>query len=230
VTEETQSETVLEILSRFQKAGVLQRLILIGSWCLHFYRYGVRGLDGLRMSRTTDIDFLVPRPFHPGRKVDIPAILQELGFAPTFHGQSGLAVYDHPELRLEFLIPELGKGSSGPVTIRDFHIKAQEIRYLNFLAAHPVKVEYQGLTVTVPEPAVFALHKLIVYSKRKKPEKREKDLAAAVGILEFLFKDPKEQERIKSVLKKLPPKWRKIILSVSAKHFPALNKYYEAHK
>jgi len=175
------------------------------------------------MSRTTDIDFLVPRPFRSGHKVDIPAILQEFGFATTFHGHSGLAVYDHPELRLEFLIPEIGKGSSGPVTIRDFQIKAQEIRYLNFLAAHPRKIEYRGLTVTVPEPAVFALHKLIVYSKRKKPEKREKDLAAAVGILEFLFKDPKEKERVLSVLKKLPPKWRKIIFSVSTKHFPALN-------
>jgi len=227
VIEDTQSETVLEVLNRFQKAGVLQRLILIGSWCLYFYRYGIRGLDGLRMSRTTDIDFLVPRPFRSGHKVDIPAILQELGFAPTFHGQSGLAVYDHPELRLEFLIPELGKGSSGPITIRDLHIKAQEIRYLNFLADHPIKIEYQGLIVTVPDPAIFALHKLIVSSRRKKPEKREKDLAAAVGILKFLFKDPKEEARVRAVLAKLPPKWRKTILTVSAKHFPALNKYFE---
>jgi hypothetical protein len=223
VTENTQSETVLEVLSRFQKAGVLQRLILIGSWCLHFYRYGVCGLEGLRMSRTTDIDFLVPRPFRSGQKADIPAILQELGFVSTFHGQSGLAVYDHPELRLEFLIPELGKGSSGPVTIRDFHIKAQEIRYLNFLADHPIKIEYQGLIVTVPEPAIFALHKLIVSSRRKKPEKREKDLVAAVGILEFLFKDPKEKARVGEVLSGIPSKWRKTILTVSAKHFPALN-------
>lgn len=222
MTEATQLDTVLEILNRFQKAGVLQRLILIGSWCLYFYRHGIRGLDGLRMSRTTDIDFLVPRPFRSGRKVDIPAILQELGFAPTFHGQSGLAVYDHPELRLEFLIPELGRGNSGPVTIRDFHIKAQEIRYLNFLVDHPIKIEYQGVTVTVPEPAVFALHKLIVSSRRKKPEKREKDLEAAVGILELLFKDPKEKARVGEVLAKIQPKWRKTILSVSAKHFPVL--------
>lgn len=229
MTEETQSETVLEILRRFQKAGVLQRLILIGSWCLYFYRYGVRGLDGLRMARTTDIDFLVPRPFRPGHKVDVPAILQELGFAPTFHGQSGLAVYDHPELRLEFLIPELGRGSSGPIMIHDLHIKAQEIRYLNFLADHPIKTEYQGLTITVPEPAVFALHKLIVSSRRTKKEKKEKDLAAATGILEFLFRDPKEKIRVREVLAKIPPKWRKTLLSVSAKHFPDLNEYYEAH-
>ena len=86
---------------------------------------------------------------------------------------------------------------------------------------------YHNLTVRVPEPAAFALHKLIVSSRRTKREKREKDLAAAVGILEFLFKDSKERERIKAILAKIPSKWRKTILSVSAKHFPVLNEYYE---
>ena len=98
---------------------------------------------------------------------------------------------------------------------------------MNFLTAYPKKIHYQGITVCVPEQAVFALHKLIVSSRRTKKEKREKDLESAVGILEFLFKDPKEKARVGTVLAEIPTKWRKVILSISEKHFLALNEYYK---
>jgi len=88
-----------------------------------------------------------------------------------------------------------------------------------------ITIIYHDLTVHVPEPAAFALHKLIVSSRRTKKDKREKDLAAAVGVLEFLFKDPKERERVKAILAEIPLKWRKTILAVSAKHFPILNEH-----
>ncbi len=221
MSESGQFEIVLQVLRRFQSAGILDKLVLIGSWCLYFYRHDT-GLKDLPALRTTDVDFLVPRPFHFEKTTDVPAILEELGFAPVFHGMSGLAVYDHPELRLEFLTPEIGRGSSEPIAIRGLHVKAQGIRYLNFLSSHVITVMYHGLAVRVPEPLVFALHKLIVSSRRTKKDKREKDLTTAVGVLEFLFKDPKEKERAKDILAELPAKWRKTILSVSAKHFPAL--------
>jgi anti-anti-sigma regulatory factor len=59
---------------------------------------------------------------------------------------------------------------------------------------------------------------------------RSKDLESAVGVLEFLFKDLKEKKRVGAILAELPPKWRKTILSVSSKHFPVLNEYYEAQE
>lgn len=226
MAESGQFEIILQVLKRFQSAGILDRLVLIGSWCFYFYRHG-SGLKDLPALRTTDVDFLVPRPFRFEKVTDIPAILEELGFAPTFHGMSGLAVYDHPELRVEFLVPEIGRGSSEPVAIPGLHVKAQGIRFLNFLSAHVITIMYHDLAVRVPEPVVFALHKLIVSSRRTKKDKREKDLAAAIGVLEFLFKDTKEKERAKAILAKLPAKWRKTILSVSAKHFPALNECYK---
>ena len=36
--ESVQFEIILEILKRFQTAGVLDKLVLIGSWCMYFYR------------------------------------------------------------------------------------------------------------------------------------------------------------------------------------------------
>ena len=136
---------------------------------------------------------------------------------------NGLVRYQHPDLLVEFLAPELGRGYHKPRDIRAWQIQAQELRYLNFLTAFPEEIRYQSMTVCVPEPAAFALHKLIISSRRTKKDKQEKDLAAAVGVLEFLFKDPKEKARVKAVLAKVPVNWRKTILSVSAKHFPVLN-------
>ena len=83
------------------------------------------------------------------------------------------------------------------------------------------------MTVCVPEPAAFALHKLIISARRTKKEKREKDLETAVGILKFLLKYPKEEARVREVLAKIPAKWRKSILAVSSKHFVAFNAWYD---
>jgi hypothetical protein len=226
VAEREQFAILSKILMRFQSAGILEGLILIGSWCLYFYRLQPGPFGDLPAVRTLDVDFLIPRPPRSKNEADVPAILEEFGFTPTYHGTSGLVVYDHPELRLEFLIPELGRGTSGPVNVRNLHVNAQGIRYLNFLADHTLVVDYHGVKVRIPQPAAFALHKLIVSSRRTKKEKKQKDLESAVGLLELLLKDPQGKVQVRSILEKLPTKWRKTILAVSEKYFPLLNEFY----
>jgi len=223
VEKNDQIELLLRVLRRFSEAGVLNHCMLIGSWCLHFYRSGFEKADLLPAVRTMDADFLIPHPGRIGKEVDIPAILKAEGFIPLGNLLSGLIQYQHPDLLVEFLVPALGRGFDKPRPIRAWNIQAQEIRFLNFLTAYPKKISYGEMDVCVPEPAVFALHKLIVSARRTKKEKREKDLEAAVGVLEFLFKDAKEKARVKKILSKIPIKWRREILRVSAKHFPALN-------
>jgi hypothetical protein len=150
--------------------------------------------------------------------------LKARGFVPTFNRSNGIVKYDHPELRLEFLVPEMGRGQGCPQEIKKLHIKAQGLRYLNLLTAYPRIVLYQGLSVCVPEPAVFALHKLIISTRRLNQSKQKSDLETGVDLLAFLYLRPNEIARIKSILRTLPKKWVKTILSVSQKHFPRLNK------
>lgn len=223
MAEEEQFKILIQILRKFQKAGILSDLMLIGSWCLQFYRYHFEHPEALPAFRTLDVDFLIPNPKQVGTEADVPRILREEGFAPTFNRSSGIVKYDHPELRVEFLVPELGRGDIGPQEIKKLHIKAQGLRYLNLLVGYPRLISYEGLQIRVPDPAVFALHKLIISARRLNKAKQKTDLEMGVGLLDFLYARPSEVARIRSILRTMPKKWLAAVLSISEKHSPRLN-------
>ena len=52
----------LVVLKRLNRAGILQNIILIGSWCAYFYSHYFKSRNYSLHIRTTDIDFLVPIP------------------------------------------------------------------------------------------------------------------------------------------------------------------------
>ena len=220
---EKQFRVFREVLEELQSQDVLKDLMLIGSWCLYFYRVEFGDHEQIPQVRTLDLDFLVPANKKISRDVDIPEMLKQMGFIPTFNRSTGLVVYDHPDLRIEFLIPELGRGHDRPQNIERLHIKAQGLRYLNLLADYPRIISDRKLNVRVPELAIYALHKLIITTRRKNQMKGKKDLESAVGLLDFLYTRPKEVTRIKTILESIPKSWLKTILSVSEKHSPRLN-------
>ena len=67
-----QYELCLEILRRFSKCGLLKKAVLIGSWCLPFYKDYYFNGEGISILRTRDLNFLLPRRVEFGRKIDIP--------------------------------------------------------------------------------------------------------------------------------------------------------------
>ena len=221
--EKEQFKIFREVLLQFQNQGILKDIMLIGSWCLYFYRAEFENHDQIPPVRTSDLDFLIPANKKISKDVDIPEALKQMGFVPTFNRSTGLIVYDHPELRIEFLIPELGRGHDRPQNVEKLHVKAQGLRYLSLLSDYPRIMRDGALRVKVPEPAAFALHKLIISARRLNKEKAKKDLEMAVGLLDFLYAKPREIGRIKSILRTIPKKWLEAILLVSKKHFPQLN-------
>jgi len=50
----------------------------------------------------------------------------------------------HPELELEFLTPELGRGKNKPYELPKLHINAQGLRYLNLLQSNVLKIKYKN--------------------------------------------------------------------------------------
>ncbi len=98
--EKKQSELCLEILRRFHKAGILDDFILIGSWCMYFYKEYFSNASYIDQAtiRTRDIDFLIDKPAKIKHTVNIPELLKDLGFVTIFKGREGYIKLDHPDL------------------------------------------------------------------------------------------------------------------------------------
>ena len=103
--EKNQFELCLEVLRRFNRAGVLKDIMLIGSWCLPFYQEYFSAVTYSPAIRATDIDFLVLEPKKIHRQTDIPALLKDLGFIVNYSGSKGYIKLEHPDLLIEFLSP-----------------------------------------------------------------------------------------------------------------------------
>ncbi len=203
----------LEVLRRFQTAGLLKELILIGSWCQHFYKSYFTGIRYTPTIRTRDMDFLVPVPLRIKNKVDVEELFRDEGFVVTFSGSAGYMKLMHPELIVEFLVPEKGKGSDSPYPLPKLSMNAQPLRFLDYLLQNTIYVEAEGLKIKVPHPAAFALHKLIISARRTKEEKLLKDRKEALAVLTALVRKGDEGE-IKSMFDGMPSRWRKRVIAV----------------
>lgn len=211
--EKKQSDLCLEVLRRFHKEDILDDLILIGSWCIYFYREYFNNVPYIDQAaiRTRDIDFLIDKPTRIKHAVNIPELLKDLGFVTILKGHEGYVKLDHPDLMLEFLVPEKGKGTNKPVPITKLGMNAVALRFLTFLAENTIKVKVENFYVTLPHPANFALHKLIIFQRRFKEDKAIKDRNAAIGILRALIKKG-DEAIIKHIFNSMIPKWQKKVI------------------
>jgi hypothetical protein len=211
--EKKQSDLCLEILKRFHDTGVLNDFILIGSWCVYFYNEYFSGTPYIdrRTIKTRDIDFLIDDPARIKHEVDIPNLLRDLGFVIVYKGSGGYIKLEHPDLILEFLVPEKGKGTDKPHPLPKLGVNAAALRFLSFLSAKTIKVKVEDFYVTLPHPANFALHKLIIFQRRLKQEKAIKDRNTAIEILKALM-NKGESAIIKRVFNSIPQKWQNKII------------------
>lgn len=206
-----QSELCVEVLRRFNQAGILEDVILIGSWCTPFYQSYFSGIKYSPTIRTRDVDFLIPHPRDVRANVNIPDLLKDLGFIIGYRGARGYMKLEHPDLVVEFLSPEKGKGTDKPISIPRLGVNAVALRFLNLLTENTIKVAVENFEVWLPHPANFALHKLIIFQRRSKEDKAAKDRNAAIKILRALIAKG-EAETVKHVLDSMIPKWRKKVM------------------
>lgn len=152
--------------------------------------------------RTQDVDIAAEPRLDvavPGIHASLPSALDslEMGFLPVpglnpknpstsfkVRGQS---------LRVDLLTPTT-REQTRPVHLSRFEASAQPLRFLDYLIESSIRAAVVGGGVTavnVPNPARFALHKLIVAGERRAAmqSKREKDLAQAAQLLVVLSED-----------------------------------------
>ncbi len=192
-----------KVLKVFEETGLWEDGVeLVGSWSFLLYQrhFGVRPLP----LRTQDVDFLIPWPY-AGKMVDLSARLAELGFRPVT-ATNGSMYFVHPELKLEFLIPERGKGGYDFRLVKPLGVKAVPLRFLDMLLKDSILIKDGPHRARIPQPMNFCLHKLLIAQRRAKSDKREKDIEQAVYVLATL-----QPTEFKERLVELPAKWRRLI-------------------
>jgi hypothetical protein len=202
----------LKVLKYFYNAGVLNEIILIGSWCMYFYKDYFSVKKFIPSIRTKDIDFLVPLPIKSKKKIDIAGLLKDEGFLVTFN-KRGYMRLEHPEIMIEFLVPERGRGTDKPYPLPHLGVNAQALRFLDFLVKNTIVIELEDLRIRVPHPAAFGLHKLIISKRRKTEEKSLKEMREALDVLNALIEQG-ESNKIKTTFDNMPIPWRKKVLNV----------------
>ena len=176
--------------------------VLIGSHA--FLAYGnTLGVSWGNLARTQDLDFA-----HAGKGIALalPAALEidtkdaiehlEAGFLPVpgFRPKDRTATFISKvdrTLRVDFLTPMVHERSEA-FRHDGLGINLQPLRFLEFLLEdvdQAVILSAVGAVVaTVPDPARYALHKLLVHVERRKhnPAKAVKDLKQSAALIEVL--------------------------------------------
>lgn len=160
---------------------------------------GVRWESSLR---TQDVDIAADRNLDiavPDASADLPSAREslEMGFLPVpgLDPQSPTTSFKvrGQALRVDLLAP-VSRTCSQPVILPRFAAAAQPMRFLDYLLESPVQaavIDGGVVAVNVPDPARFALHKLVVAAERPAAmtTKRDKDLAQSAQLFEVLGED-----------------------------------------
>ena len=171
--------------------------VAVGTLAFQLYAPVVGAIlsGGSRM--TQDADFALAR-FAIPRLVeaeDLNRVLQraDATYKPRWHVDDKLPRAFTSELGFIVELLTTSGRTSGPAQIKGLGCAAQPLPYLEYLIEDPIETVAlygTGVRVKVPDPARFAVHKLIVHALRK-GAKSEKDLAQARELIEVLrARDP----------------------------------------
>lgn len=192
----------MKVLARLADYGFFRAGgVLVGTHAFLAYgnMLGVRWGDAVR---TQDIDFAhagkslsiaLPHDFHIDTVQAIRSL--DLGLLPAgqLSGKAGATYLNprEPDFRLDFLTT-LHRGGDKPFRHPQLGIALQPLEFMEFSLENVQQaVLFAGdrcVVVSVPQPARFALHKLIVYGARQGAfaAKSGKDLAQAAALLSLL--------------------------------------------
>lgn len=166
---------------------LLQYIVVVGSWAEYLYaQSGI--LPGFSANlRTLDVDFLIKNMRRPDKPVSIVSLAKEAGYvidSDTLEGTT--KIYTPDLMEIEFIIEQKGSGLNSIIKT-NLGVKAQALRHLSPLIHNPVMIEIFGISITVPSPEAYAIHKIIINKERG--IKAEKDKQASLGLMPYLNRD-----------------------------------------
>jgi len=188
------------VLATLADGGVFRAgAVLVGTVAFQAYAnmLGVRWPGG--ELRTQDIDIAAgPIGVAVSQEgVKLAEILEEsapLVSIPGLFWKEQTTSFETRGQRIDLLTPMTGPDSNKPVLVERLGAYAEPLRFLDFLiedAQPAVLLAKDGIAVNVPDPARFALHKLVVSQRRTSAwaTKTRKDLLQAASLIEVLLED-----------------------------------------
>jgi hypothetical protein len=127
---------------------------------------------------------------------------------------------------VEILTPKRGPDRDQPIALPALGAHARPLRFLDFLLAEaiPAAVPYRyGVLVNVPQPARYAVHKLIVATRRAQTAaaKARKDMEQATALIRVLAEDqPDELARAHQEAMSRGEQWRRRALTHGVNRMP----------
>ncbi len=168
-------ELLYSVLSKLYRVGVLTNCVLVGSWCQDFYRHMFGNPFQIPAATTTDADLLVPKKMKFKKHIDIAAIMQQSGFKVEVERTNGLMKFIHEDFKFEFLTEAGAKAQEAVHRFKNLNLTAQELHFMNIPLAYNFIIPFRDISIRIPEPEAFALHKLIISQRRLNPiKKRER--------------------------------------------------------
>ena len=211
---ENNEQKLLEILQILNNEGALENSILIGSWCLFFYKYIFDNFEPT--IRTTDIDFLVPQPKSFKEKSGIAKTLKEINYFIVQDTLTNKTIFISPDgFEIEFLT-KLTRSQSPCVKLGNTVIHAESLPYVDIFASNYVEVNFHDILVRVASPASYVIQKLLINNERG--EKKEKDIDSIRHVLIYLFASKTYTEEFLNLIKNLPKKWKRKIQKTSVEN------------
>ena len=216
-------ELFVSVLRALEEAGALGEMVLIGSWCLLFYKEHFDGSPLIPAVRTSDVDLLVPWPKRVRRNANIPAVLEGLGFMQTTDFLTGYSKFARGDLVVEFLMPLRGDGREQVVKVKPLGITTQGLRHLDYREDEIIPMSYGGFTVRVPRPELYTMFKYIVHAERKNPVKQVKDLATAQRLSDFFMGNEEGRQGLSWAFSRLTNKQQRALLGIVKDKDPLLH-------
>lgn len=202
------------ILKALDDEGVLKNVVLIGSWCLLFYKEIFESFDPL--VRTFDIDFYVPNAKVVKEKTNLIKSLKAINYDLKSDYLTNKSTFISPDgFELEFLT-KLNRDHFNCVAMGDTGVFMESLSYVEIFSSNYIEVSYQGINLKVASPASYVLQKLIINERRE--EKQEKDIESIKHVLGYICSSKKSLEELQELYCSLPKKWKKKIINVCNKN------------
>lgn len=176
-------------------------VVVIGGICAAIYHREQQEAIGTQLF-TTDLDLACEEERVVARGAKISSVLEDAGFDEVLEkaGEQVVSKYTKQQggtlFEVEFLLPARGSDPDQVGYVQP-DLTAEKVRYLDLLLVEPDLVEWNFGETSVefrrPKPGLFILQKALSVGQRRDQEKRRKDYAYILTVIE-LFSD--EMDRL----------------------------------